>query len=84
MQILMGIPVKLPADMPPYKPYDGSIQVKADCCGQLVWQGPEQQKMKAAQPETPILCALCVAKESVRQGQLPTIKTLRPPDYAQN
>jgi len=63
--ILMGIPVFIPEGIPPYKPYKGSIQVAADCCGRFVWQGPSQQLYKSEHPEVKILCAFCAIEHGI-------------------
>lgn len=76
--VIMGIPVEIPEGfpIPEFQPYKGSIQVAADCCGAIVWQGPAQQALKAEHPEYPIHCAICLAREVVRAGSQPTIVTL--------
>ena len=60
---LMGIPVLPIEGVPHFTPYKGSIQVAADCCGCVVWQGPAQQLHKAENPDCLIWCAMCLAKE---------------------
>jgi hypothetical protein len=78
--VLMGIPVELPEGYPPYTPGRDFIQVPADCCGQLVWLGPYQVKKHEEQPEWPVLCAICVIKLSLEQGQDPRELNLIPLD----
>ncbi len=71
---IFGIPAYLPpelADVPglgDWKPYKGSIQVAADCCGRVVWQGPAQQLHKVENPDIPIVCALCAVKMLKESG----------------
>lgn len=80
MNILMGIPVFLPEELkdkiPAFTPYKNSIQVTADCCGCIVWQGPAQQLHKAEHPETQICCAICLAKQAAKDGGLPNVLQL--------
>ncbi len=60
-------------DIPAYVPYKNSIQVAADCCGRVVWQGPSQQLFKAEHPDTKIYCAICLAMETAKSGQMPDV-----------
>jgi len=83
---LMGIPVFMPKefeDVPPFVPYKGSIQVAADCCGRVVWQGPAQQLHKAENPDTQIYCAVCLAKETARTGIQPGVIQLTQKEMGQ-
>jgi ribosomal protein S27E len=75
--ILLGIPVETLPEMPPYTPYEGSIQTKCELCGRLVWQGPKQQEVKASKPETQVVCAVCAVIAMQLTGMSPTIKKLR-------
>lgn len=80
MNILMGIPVHFPKEfegkVPPFVPYQNSIQVAADCCGAVVWQGPAQQLHKAEHPETQICCAICLARQTIKDGEMPAVVQL--------
>jgi hypothetical protein len=62
---LCGIPVELPdwikdKSPPPYVPGEGYFQVDADC-GHRIWIGPQIAAAKKAEPERPLICAVCAA-----------------------
>jgi hypothetical protein len=58
-QILVGINVELPDNMPVYTPDHGYTQRAAHCCGRLVWIGPKQQKFMEEHSDALLACALC-------------------------
>lgn len=73
---IMGVPVLPIEGMAPFTPYKGSIQVAADCCGRVVWQGPAQQLFKAQHPDAQVICALCLAKDIAQSGEMPVFNQL--------
>jgi hypothetical protein len=58
---IAAVNVDLPEGFPLYEPSPEMWQVKAECCGALVWIGPRIEKAKRT-TDIPLLCAVCVAK----------------------
>lgn len=62
----------IPCLTPGYTPYTGSIQIAADCCGELCWMGPKQQEKHKEGHKT--VCPICLYK--LTDGVLPVVECL--------
>jgi hypothetical protein len=60
-----------------YIPGPNYIKVPCESCQQNMWAGEKQREMKAANPDVPMICVLCLKKHAIqaKQGE---IKMLNP------
>jgi hypothetical protein len=60
----------------PYTPNNDSAQVPCEQCGLMCWIGVKQTKYKQESPDTPLMCAFCLAKKCKELNISANIKTL--------
>lgn len=64
----------------PYTPASYMQEYACELCGHKGWIGPRQLEVKSENPDTPVLCALCVVEHVSISGEKPELRSLRNPE----
>lgn len=69
---LLGIPVteegQRAAMIEAYTPYAGAVKLVCETCYREVWVGPRQLQNKIANPNMRVVCPLCAARITAKEG----------------